>query len=53
LETASFIIFGKDSINSLASFNPKEDKARTALITVILFEVGTSFIITSNSVFSC
>jgi hypothetical protein len=36
----------------LASFKPKEVKARTTLMTVILLDVGTSSIITSNSVFS-
>lgn len=48
----SLTTFGTDSIKSLASFNPKEVILRTALITVILFAVGTSCITTSNSVFS-
>jgi hypothetical protein len=52
LETASLIVLGKDSIKSFASFNPSEVKLRITFITVILFAVGTSSIITSNSVFS-
>jgi hypothetical protein len=52
LETASHITFGTDSIRSFASFKPKDVKLRTVLITLILFVLGTSCIITSNSVFS-
>lgn len=52
LETFSKTAFGTDSIKSFASFNPKDVKLRTTLITVILFAVGTSFMITSNSVCS-
>lgn len=52
METFSKICFGTLSIRSLASFNPKEVKLRTTLITVIRLAAGTSFITTLNSVFS-
>ena len=48
----SLIVFGVDSITSLASFNPNEVIARTALITAIRLSEGTSSKIISNSVFS-
>lgn len=44
--------FGRDSIKSLASLSPNEVKVRITFITVILLDVGTSSIKTSNSVFS-
>jgi len=52
LEMPSLIALGTDSIKSLASFSPKDVIVRRALITVIRLAVGTSCIITSNSVFS-
>lgn len=52
METDSITTLGTDSIRSFASLSPKEVKLRTTLITVIRFAVGTSCIITSNSVFS-
>ena len=51
-ETAWNIGLGRFSIKSLASFKPKDVKLRTIFITFILLEVGTSFNITLNSVFS-
>lgn len=52
LVSLSLTTFGTDSIKSLASFNPREVILRTALITVIRLAVGTSCMITSNSVCS-
>ncbi|RHN49770.1 hypothetical protein MtrunA17_Chr6g0450131 [Medicago truncatula] len=52
LLTPSLNFFGKPSINSFASFNPKLVKALTALIAAILALLGTSSMTTSNSVFS-
>ena len=52
LDTPKNIAFGTLSIRSLASFNPKEVILRIIFITFMRFGVGTSFKITSNSVFS-
>ena len=51
-DTLSLTALGTDSIKSLASFNPNDVKVRTTFMTVILLEVGTSCITTSNSVCS-
>ncbi|KAH7426139.1 hypothetical protein KP509_11G086600 [Ceratopteris richardii] len=52
LLTASLRGFGRPSIKSFASFKPRVVRERMALITAILCAVGTSSMITSNSVFS-